>query len=84
PDAVRGRIPVVDGARRVVVDVHDIDTAVETITGLDRAVELVELVCRTPEDAHAVRRRVDLPIAVDATLLAGNPQCADIAVLRCG
>ncbi|PRC48081.1 O-succinylbenzoate-CoA synthase, partial [Mycobacterium sp. ITM-2017-0098] len=42
------------------------------------------LVCRTPEDAHAVRRRVDLPIAVDATLLAGNPQCADIAVLRCG
>jgi o-succinylbenzoate synthase len=84
PDAVRGRVPVADGARRAVVEVRDVETAVETITRLDRPVELVQLVCRSTEDADAVRRRVDVPVAVDAALLAGDPRSADIAVLRCG
>lgn len=84
PDAVRGRVPVADGARRAVVEVDDVDAAVETIARLDRPVEVVELICRRTEDAHAVRGRVDVPVAVDAALLAGDPQCADIVVLRCG
>lgn len=83
PDAVRGWVPVADGARRGIVEVHDVDSAVETIKRLDHAIELVELICRNPEDAHAVRRRVDVPVAVDAAVLAEDPQCADIAVLRC-
>lgn len=83
PDAVRGRVPVADGARRPIVQVRDVDSAVALIAGLE-AVEWVELVCDQSADAREVRRRVDVPIAVDAALLSEDPQCADIAVLRCG
>ncbi len=83
PDALRGRVPVSDGTRRAVVRVDDIDAAVAQIAQLDD-VEVVELVCRSAADAGAVRRRVDVPIAVDAALLGGDPQGADIAILRCG
>lgn len=93
PDAVRGRVPVSDAvadadadagsSTRAVVDVRDVEGAVAAIKRLD-AVELVELVCRSADDAYAVRRRVDVPVAVDAALLNGDPRAADIAVLRCG
>ena len=83
PDAMRGRVPVADRAARAVVEVDDVDAAVAQITGLG-AVELVELVCRDPAQARAVRDRVDVPVAVDAWLLAVDPQCADVTALRCG
>jgi O-succinylbenzoate synthase len=83
PDAVRGRVPVTDGAARAVIEVDNVDAAVARITRSD-AVELVELVCRSAADAGAVRQRVDVPVAVDAELLAQDPRCADIAILRCG
>ncbi|MGZ8802267.1 MAG: enolase C-terminal domain-like protein, partial [Mycobacterium sp.] len=79
-----------DTPLRCVVDVREADFTVAAITQFGRAaggLELVELVCRSVEDASAVRRRVDVPIAVDATLLteAGRRAgAADIAVLRCG
>jgi O-succinylbenzoate synthase len=88
PDAVRGRVPVAtsgaDGARRAVVEVRDVDDAVASIERLGAGLELVELVCRNPGDADAVRRRVDVPVALDAALLVQAPHSADIVVLRCG
>lgn len=83
PDAVRGRVPVTDGARRATVDVTDVDAAVELIVSLD-GLDLVELVCRSIGDAEAVRRRISVPVAVDAAMLTEGGQCADIAILRCG
>jgi O-succinylbenzoate synthase len=77
-------VTVADGERRTVVEVGDVDEAVASIERLAGAVELVELVCGSSAAAGAVRRRVDVPVAVDAALLTGDPQCADIAVLRCG
>lgn len=87
PDAVRGRVPVSDGTRRATVEVHEVDAAVGLIATLDAAaggLELVELVCRRAEDARAVRRLVDVPIAVDAAVVIQDRLCADIVVLRCG
>ena len=85
PDAVRGRVPVDDGARRLTVDAGDVDAAVARIVRLQAGeLEVVLLDCRDPADAKSVRHRVDVPIAVDAALLRADPQCADIAVLRCG
>lgn len=87
PDAVRGRVPVAETAVRPVVVVGDVDSAVALIElqaadagGLD----LVELVCRRAGDAQAVRRRISVPVAVDAAMLTEDAQCADIAILRCG
>lgn len=83
PDAVRGRVPVSDGRNRMVVTVEDsVDAAVTRIRSAD--VELVRLVCRSAGAAAEIRRRVDVPVAVEADLLGVDPQCADIAVLRCG
>lgn len=85
PDAVRGRVPVDDGARRLTVEAIDVEAAVTRIGQLRAGdIELVLLLCRDPADARSIRRRVDVPIAVDAALLLADPQCADIAVLRCG
>jgi O-succinylbenzoate synthase len=64
--------------------VRDIDEAVASIERLNGAVEFVELDCRSSEEADAVRRRVDVPVAVDAALLVRSPQSADIVILRCG
>lgn len=85
PDAVRGRVPVSDGRNRMVVAVNDevsVDAAVTRIRGAD--IELVRLVCRNAGDAAEIRRRVDVPVAVDTDLLGADPHCADVAVLRCG
>lgn len=83
PDAARGRVPVSEGALRPVVVVSDVDDAVAAIARLD-SVELVELMCPNPGDASAVRRRVDVPVAVDAAVAARYPHSADVVVLRCG
>lgn len=83
PDAVRGRVPVTDGRARAVIEVDAVDRAVARIRDAE-GLELVRLVCRRPADAAEVRRRVDVPVAVEADLLGADPQCADVAVLRCG
>lgn len=72
----------------------DADTAVTAIVALDRAaggLEFIEQPCRTLEEVAAVRRRVDVPIAVDQSLRnAADPlrlplaEAADIAVLTVG
>lgn len=84
PDAVRGRVPVADAATRAVVIVRDVDDAVAQVRRVESVSEIVELVCRNPADVRSVRKRVDVPIAVDLTVLAADPECADVAVLRCG
>ncbi len=87
--AVRNALGPRAALRCVVQAGDDVDVTVASIAQLDRAaggLELVELICRNVEDAAAVRRGVDIPVAVDATLLSGAGRCdaADIAVLRCG
>ena len=72
----------------------DVDTAVAAITAADRVaggMEFVEQPCTTLEDVAAVRRRVDVRIAVDqsirdsaAPLRLPLADCADIAVLTVG
>ena len=85
PDAVRGRVPVTDSARRLIVEAGDVDAAVADIARQAAAgLEFALLKCRNPEDARAIRRRVDIPVAVDAALLLTDPECGDVAVLRCG
>lgn len=75
---------------RAVIEVGDPDDAVTVIhrlTASAKQLELVELVCGAVEVAAAIRRRVQVPIAVDAHLLATEKQpddVADVAVLRCG
>jgi O-succinylbenzoate synthase len=69
----------------------DIDTAVSAITAADRVaggIEFVEQPCATLEDVAAVRRRVDVRIAVDQSIRDSDAplrlplaDCADIAVL---
>ncbi|MCH9667483.1 MAG: O-succinylbenzoate-CoA synthase [Actinomycetia bacterium] len=75
---------------RGVVEVGNTDDTVALIERWSNAaaeLELVELVCGTAEEAAAVWRRTEVPIAVDATVLAQAQrpaETADIAVLRCG
>lgn len=77
-------------AVRCVIEATDADEAIAAITRLDRAaggLEMVELYGGSLEVVAAVRRGVDVPVAVDALLLReAGPQAeaADIAVLRCG
>ncbi|MGD9619374.1 MAG: O-succinylbenzoate-CoA synthase [Mycolicibacterium sp.] len=79
-----------EALRRAVIEVGDPDVAVTVIqrlTGSATHLELVELVCGAVEIAAAIRRRVQVPTAVDANLLATEKrpsEIADIAVLRCG
>jgi O-succinylbenzoate synthase len=84
-----------DGAIRCDVNGNwDVDTAVAAIPAMDRAAggcEFIEQPCRTLEELAAVRRRVDVPIAVDQSLRdAAEPlrlpvaEAADIAVLTVG
>lgn len=84
PDALRGRVPV--AAHRPVVavgNVDAVDTAVAQIRGVDD-LDVARLVNCTAEQAAEIRHRVDVPVAVDADVLAADPRCADVAVLRCG
>lgn len=72
----------------------DVDTAVSAIAAVDRAaggVEFVEQPCAALEDVAAVRRRVDVPIAVGraiseavAPLSLPLADSADIAILTVG
>ena len=70
----------------------DVEAAVAAITSLDRAaggLEFVTQPCRTRDELAAVRRRVDVPVAIAAGATHGDPalpveHCADIAVLVCG
>ena len=72
----------------------DVDTAVTAIAALDRAANGLEFVaqpCRDVDELAAVRRRVDVRIAVDQSIrLADGPRtlaladAADVAVLACG
>lgn len=69
-----------------------VDAAVAAIPVLDRAaggLEFVQQPCRSTAELAAVRRRVDVPIAISESLeqSLGDPalqQGADIAVLHCG
>jgi O-succinylbenzoate synthase len=70
----------------------DVDTAVASITVLDRAargLEYVEQPCATVEELAAVRRAVDVPVAADESIRrADDPyrvrdlEAADVAVLK--
>ena len=85
-DALGNRAPL----RCVVETDDDVDVTTASIVQLNRAgggLELVELACGDIEDMATIRCGVDVPIAVDATLLSknrGHDDVADIAVLRCG
>ena len=69
-----------------------VGSAVSAIPLLDRAaagLEFVQQPCRDPEDLAAVRRQVDVRIAVHGSLEqslgnSGWKEVADIAVLHCG
>ncbi|BBY66920.1 enolase C-terminal domain-like protein [Mycolicibacterium helvum] len=81
-----------DGSIRCVVEhAWDVDTAAQLIPVLDRAaggLEFVQQPCATAAELAAVRRRVDVRLAVDAsTLSAGGPalsEVADLAILTVG
>ncbi len=72
----------------------DVDTAVTSITALASAAGALEYVvqpCRTIEELAAVRRKVEVRVAVDMSIRYAVPplavsltEAADIAVLRCG
>lgn len=89
-DNLKGHTTWSDTLVRCAVDIGNVDDTVAVIGRLSVAaknLELVELMCDTVDEAAAVRRRIQVPIAVDATLLAGAErpaEIADIAVLRCG
>jgi O-succinylbenzoate synthase len=82
-----------DGAIRLCAGgVWDVDAAVSAIRFLIAAagrVEYVEQPCRSVEELAAVRRRVDVPVAVSASCLLEDAssvapiEAADIAVLAC-
>lgn len=82
PDALRGRVPV--DAPRPTLTVGDggVDSVVARIHGAD--LDVAHLLDCTAEQAAAIRHRVDVPVAVDADVLADDPHCADVVVLRCG
>jgi o-succinylbenzoate synthase len=69
----------------------DVDTAADRLTALDRAVglEYAEQPCRTLDDLAALRRRVDVRVAVDEGVRrSGDPrhvdlrEAADVVVLK--
>lgn len=63
----------------------DVETAVAAIGALLTAAGELEFVgnpCHTDDEVAAVRRRVDVPIALDVPVAQATP--ADIAILRCG
>jgi O-succinylbenzoate synthase len=93
-EAVRDAIGP-DGAVRCTVDgAWDVDTAVATIAALEKAaggLEFVEQPCLTVEELAAVRRKVDVKIALDVSarhaydpLSVPFPDAADVVVLKSG
>ncbi|OFJ53092.1 enolase C-terminal domain-like protein [Mycolicibacterium grossiae] len=79
-----------DGVVRVRADgAWDVEAAVRAITefAAQGAVQYVEAPCRTLAETAAVRRRVDVPVAVrldDAAGVAGLREAADVVVLLTG
>nr|WP_221218385.1 MULTISPECIES: enolase C-terminal domain-like protein [unclassified Mycolicibacterium] len=90
-EAVRGALGA-DGAIRCVVEAPwDVDTAARLIPVLDRAaggLQFVQQPCATAAELATLRRRVDVPVAVDVSGLSADgltlPEVADIAVLTVG
>lgn len=92
--AVRDAIGTAGTVRCVPYLRWDADTAVrviEELAGAAGGFEFVEHPCRTLEELAAVRRRVDVRVAVDASAVdvigtspAALGDAADLAVLRCG
>lgn len=78
-----------DGAVRCLTDgAWDLDTAAETLPRLDAAaggLEFVQHPCATAGDMAALRRRIDVPVAVDPSDLDSDglpmSEVADIVVL---
>jgi O-succinylbenzoate synthase len=90
-EAVREELGPDAAIRCLVQRAWDVDTAVEVIRVLDKAaggLEFVQQPCATTAELAAVRRRVDVRLAVDVAALdnAGVPlaEVADIAVLSVG
>jgi o-succinylbenzoate synthase len=83
PDAVRGRVAASPhGADVVEVVGGDVASAVAAVSRC--SAELVELRCVGAAQAKAVRRAVTVPVAVEASLLLQDRECADVVVLQAG
>ena len=93
-EAVRDAIGPVGAVRCTVDGAWDVDTAVATIAVLEKAaggLEFVEQPCLTVEELVAVRRKVDVRIALDVSARhADDPHsvpftdAADVVVLKSG
>jgi o-succinylbenzoate synthase len=82
-----------DGRIRCAVEGRwDVETAVAAIPGLARAaggLDYVEQPCGTIAELAAVRRRIDVPVAADASVIESRDaavvaDAADLVVLTCG
>jgi O-succinylbenzoate synthase len=92
-EAVRDALGPAGAVRVDANGAWEVDTAVAAIRALDRAaggLEYVEQPCRTIDELAAVRKRVDVRIAVDESIRrADDPLrvavagAADVAVLKC-
>jgi o-succinylbenzoate synthase len=92
-EAVRDALGPAGAVRVDANGAWDVDTAVRAVRELDRAaggLEYVEQPCRTVDELAAVRRRVDVRVAVDESIRrAEDPlrvalaDAADVAVLKC-
>lgn len=92
-EAVRDAIGPRGNIRCDAAGMWHVDDAVSAITLLDKAaggLEFVQQPCGSVEELGAVRRRVDVRIAVESIWHAADPvrmplqDAADIVVLRCG
>lgn len=88
--AVRAALGPAGSIRCAVEGSWDVDTAAEVIVVLDRAaggLEFVQQPCATAAEVAAVRRRVEVRLAVDVSSLTDGQalaQVADLAVLTVG
>ena len=93
-EAVRDALGTSGAIRCDVNGAWDLETAASAVPALDRAargLEFVEQPCGSLEDVAALRRRVDVPVAVDQTIRNSTDplglaltESADIAVLTVG
>lgn len=90
-EAVRAALGPAGAIRCVVEQPWDVDTAAESIPVLDRAaggVEFVQLRSATASELAAVRRRVEVRLALDVSNLGTDgtalSEAADVAVLTIG
>lgn len=92
-EAVRAALGGQAAIRCSAAGTWDVDTAVSTITLLEKAaggLQYVEQPCGTVEELAAVRRKVDVPVATNVPIQQGDSPravlagAADVAVLRVG